>query len=40
MSGWRYAKKGITRVTCQCGKSWRLVKAGKPIFIGGQMEVI
>lgn len=33
---WGYVKKGITLVYCQCGASWRLVKAGKPIIVGGE----
>ena len=36
---WRYVKKGITMVVCQCGRRWRLVKAGKPINIGGTSPV-
>lgn len=30
---WGYVKRGITLVYCVCGKSWRLVKAGKPIRV-------
>lgn len=28
---WGYVRKGLTLIICQCGKNWRLVKAGKPI---------
>ena len=38
IQGWRYAKKGITLVICQCGRRWRLVKAGKTIRISGVLE--
>jgi len=30
---WRYVKKGLTFITCPCGESWQLVKAGKPIRV-------
>jgi len=33
IQAWRPVKRGITRVTCRCGKVWVLVKAGKPIRI-------
>ena len=31
------AKKGIVRVMCKCGQVWVFCKAGKPIFVGGEM---
>ena len=34
IQAWRRVKKGITRVTCRCGKVWQLVKAGKTIRVG------
>lgn len=38
IQGWRQVKKGITRVTCSCGKVWQLVKAGRPIRVSRVLE--
>ncbi len=34
----RQVKKGITTVTCRCGRSYRLCKAGKPIVVSKQKD--